>query len=243
MTDNPDEIYGKRQKQVKAFEFDEKVSNVFPDMIKRSVPGYEMIISMISMLTEKHYIEGTACYDLGCSLGASTFAINEGLKCRNADIYAVDNSEAMITNLESKLSEFRTGNNIIPVCGDIKEIEFKPASVVVMNFTLQFIRPDKRLDLLKKIAQNTVDGGIIILSEKLKFENEPEDEHLFNWHHDFKRYHGYSNLEISQKRTALENVLIPETFDVHKYRLMEAGYKEVYKWFQCFNFSSLLAIK
>lgn len=238
-----DEVYSERQKQIKSFEFDEKVTAVFPDMIKRSVPGYNLIISNISMLTEKYAQPYTVCYDLGCSLGASTFAISEGINVDGCEIIAVDNSEAMINSLKEKLVGFRTGIPVQVLHEDITNLTFNKSSVNVLNFTLQFINPEKRADLLKKICDSTVQKGILILSEKLRFDHENRNEHQIELYHSFKKYNGYSDLEISQKRTALENVLIPESFETHKKRLLEAGYSKVDIWFQCFNFFSILAIK
>jgi len=238
-----DEVYNERQKQIKAFRFDEKVTSVFPDMIKRSVPGYNLIISNISMLTEKYAQPDTVCYDLGCSLGASTFAISEGINVPGCKIVAVDNSPAMIDEFRLKLGEFNTVVPVETICADVNEVIFEKSSVNVLNFTLQFIHPEKRLPLLTKLCNSTVPGGILILSEKLKFAEEVKNEHQIELYHSFKKYNGYSSLEISQKRTALENVLIPETFETHKSRLLEAGYNQVDIWFSCFNFCSILAVK
>lgn len=238
-----DEVYSERQKQIKSFSFDEKVTAVFPDMIKRSVPGYNLILSNISMLTEKYIQANTNCYDLGCSLGASTFAISEGINVDGCKIIAVDNSEAMVNGLQNKLEEFNAAVPVTVLCDDINNITFENSSVNVLNFTLQFIHPDKRLPLLKRIYDSTNDGGILVLSEKMKFESDIRNEHQIDLYHTFKKFNGYSNLEISQKRTALENVLIPETFETHKKRLYQAGYSRVDIWFQCFNFFSILAIK
>jgi tRNA (cmo5U34)-methyltransferase len=128
-------------------------------------------------------------------------------------------------------------------CEDIRNVEIADASVVVLNFTLQFIPPEGRLDLLQRIYTGMRPGGVLILSEKVRFEDGHLDELLSDIHHDFKRAHGYSDLEISQKRTALENVLVPEAIPTHRDRLTEAGFASVDVWFQCFNFMSMLAVK
>ena len=117
------------------------------------------------------------------------------------------------------------------------------ASVVVMNFTLQFIPPVQRQQLIQRIYDGLLPGGILILSEKLAFEDPRSDQFHIDSHHDFKRANGYSDLEISQKRTAIEQVLIPETLAAHKARLLAAGFNDVVVWYQCFNFVSMLAIK
>lgn len=128
-------------------------------------------------------------------------------------------------------------------CKSILDLKIKNASVVVLNFTLQFINPKKRMALLKKIYDGMVEGGVLILSEKVEFSDAEVNSLLIDVYHRFKKANGYSELEISQKRTALENVLIPETISKHQERLRKAGFKSADVWFQCFNFMSMLAIK
>ena len=112
-----------------------------------------------------------------------------------------------------------------------------------MNFTLQFIPLVERKDILAKIYNGLNKGGCLILSEKLAFADIDENEMQIDLHHAFKKSNGYSDLEIAQKRSALENVLIPETKEMHVQRLKETGFIQVFPWFQCFNFSSFIAIK
>jgi len=129
------------------------------------------------------------------------------------------------------------------ICADIQDVVIEKASIVVLNFTLQFIEPEKREALLNKICSGMVLGGVLILSEKVSFEDRQEEALNIEMHHAFKKAHGYSNLEISQKRTALEKVLIPETLQGHLQRLKRAGFSTLTTWFQCFNFMSIAAIK
>jgi tRNA (cmo5U34)-methyltransferase len=162
----------------------------------------------------------------------------------NCTIVAVDNSPAMIARAQTIFDSDHTST--VPVeliCTDIQEIDIENASVVVMNFTLQFIALDERLALIKRIYQGLKPGGILILSEKISFDEQSRDSFLNESHHDFKRANGYSDLEISQKRTALENVLIPESLATHQQRLSDAGFASSDMWFQCFNFMSLVAVK
>lgn len=239
----PDNIYASPLDRVTDFAFDDAVARVFPDMIQRSVPGYTTIIPMIGLITERYAKPGTHCYDLGCSLGASTLAMRHGLKDIECTLIAIDNSEAMIKRCEHYIE---LDNGVAPVklhCNDIRHVAIENASVVTLNFTLQFIRQEDRLKLLKSIADGLHTGGVLILSEKVYFEPAQEQETLEALHYDFKRANGYSNLEISQKRSALEQVLIPETIEEHKQRLLASGFSSVVVWYQCFNFVSLLAIK
>jgi len=84
---------------------------------------------------------------------------------------------------------------------------------------------------------------VMILSEKICFEDSRLEELQTHMYYNFKRLNGYSELEISQKRTALENVLIPDTINAHHQRMKQAGFSTSTVWFQCFNFVSLIALK
>ena len=85
-------------------------------------------------------------------------------------------------------------------------------------------------------------GGVLVLSEKLVFDQK-EQQILEPLQLDFKRANGYSELEISQKRDAIANVMIPETLQIHQQRLKNAGFSQSVLWIQHFNFASILAIK
>jgi tRNA (cmo5U34)-methyltransferase len=238
-----DSIYSESMTAIGDFSFDAQVADVFSDMIERSVPGYRSIITMIETLTGHYAQPGSNLYDLGCSLGGATLSMARGLTAQNCTIFAVDNSAAMVERCRKATDLTHTCASVRVVEGDILTTEIANASVVVINFTLQFIPPPDRFQLLEKISAGMRPGGVLILSEKVVFEDPHLDELLFDIHHDFKRAHGYSDLEISQKRSALENVLIPETIPAHRDRLLKAGFSSVDVWFQCFNFMSMLAIK
>ena len=243
MTIKTDSIYAKPQQAVDGFVFDEAVSAVFDDMIQRSVPGYRTIISSIGMLAAQYSQPNTACYDLGCSLGAATLAMRHSITDDSCEIIALDNSPAMIDSCQQRINETPSPIAVDLQCADILQTRFKPCSVVVLNFTLQFIAPEERLDLIQRIYESLAVGGILILSEKIVFQHDEFDELFINMHHQYKKANGYSDLEISQKRTALENVLRPESLSAHKERLLGVGFKACDVWFQCFNFASMVAIK
>jgi len=117
------------------------------------------------------------------------------------------------------------------------------AAIVVINFTLQFLPQADRSALIQHIYAGLKPGGILILSEKFITADTVTNDLLIDLHHDFKRANGYSELEISQKRSALENVMKPDTLAEHQQRLKAAGFSSQTLWFQCFNFCSMLAIK
>jgi tRNA (cmo5U34)-methyltransferase len=236
-----DRLYSRPVRRVADFVFDETVARVFPDMIERSVPGYSALIPLIGMLAERYMQPGGRCYDLGCSLGAVSLAVARFLKSSDKDlkdcrIVAIDNSGAMVERCRRNL--YDSGMPVDVVCADIQTAELDAAAVIVLNFTLQFIEPGERDGLMKKIYSALCPGGALILSEKIT--GEPV---LAELHHAFKKANGYSDLEIAQKRAALEKVLVAESVDAHIGRLQDAGFSHVRPWFQCLNFVSLLAIK
>ncbi len=238
-----DRLYAEPVEKIGDFVFDQRVASVFQDMIRRSVPGYSTIISMTGLLARRYACPGTRCYDLGCSLGAGIISMARSIDARGCRIIGVDSSPAMIDRCREVVAGSSSGTPVHLVCADINDIKIENASVVVLNFTLQFIEKGRRLPLLSRICRGMNQGGLLVLSEKIKFEDPRIEKMHQNMHHDFKRIHGYSELEISQKRAALERVLLPETIETHFSRLREAGFTSMSVWFQCFNFISITALK
>lgn len=225
------------------FTFDAAVAEVFPDMIQRSVPGYSNIITAIGMLAERFVTPHSNVYDLGCSRGAGILAIRRHIQTEGVKIIGVDNSAPMVERCRNHIEAYHSNIPVEILLDDIRQIDIENASMVVLNFTLQFLPPEDRLTLLSKIHQGLNPHGVLVLSEKFEFENSNINELLIDLHHTFKRANGYSELEVSQKRTALENVMRPDTIETHKTRLKQAGFHHTELWFQCFNFGSMLAIK
>ncbi|MEP1445773.1 MAG: carboxy-S-adenosyl-L-methionine synthase CmoA [Paraglaciecola sp.] len=242
MQDGKDTIYSQPQ-QITEFCFDHSVAEVFPDMIQRSVPGYSTIIDTIGQICARYAQPQTNIYDLGCSLGAVSLAASKYIQRENCQILAIDNSQAMVQRCKLHVQSYKSATPINVICDDIQNIDLKNACCVVMNFTLQFIPPEQRLDIIQKIYSGLNSGGVLVLSEKLSHDTELGNDLLIDLHHEFKRRNGYSELEISQKRSALEDVMRTETFEQHKERLKQVGFSDVVRWFTCFNFASMVAIK
>lgn len=243
LSTKPDTLFTDPIRAPGRFRFDSAVVDVFPDMIRRSVPGYETVIALCGLLAERFVQPGSNVYDLGSSLGATTFAIREKLDAEDCRIIAVDNSTAMLERCGDLLNEAPGSAPVELIESDIREIEFENASMMTLNYTLQFIPIEDRLALLTKIADALLPGGILVLSEKVLFPDDALNTLNIDLHHDFKRAHGYSELEIAGKRDSLEDVLVPESLEAHRDRLRAAGFKSSDVWFQCFNFASLVALK
>jgi len=236
-----DNLYANSPLDEADFAFDERVVRVFPDMISRSVPGYGLVLQMLGLMAGRFVQQDSKVYDLGCSLGAATQSMRRAVKKTAVRFVAVDNSPLMIERARQGI----TSDDGLPpvdfVVADICDCEIENASMTVLNFTPQFIDPERRGPLLRRIATGTRAGGILVLSEKMRFADPDEQDLQTGLHHDFKRAQGYSELEIAAKRNALERVLKPDTDKEHHERLRAAGWRQTVRCFQAFNFVSYLA--
>ena len=243
---NEDTIYIDEKLGDEPFRFDNSVARVFPDMLQRSIPGYAASLEAIGSLASRYVKPGTNCYDLGCSLGAASLAMRQGIRVPDCQIIAVDNSEAMVDRCKVVVANGGTGASQTPVdisLADIRDVNIENASMVVMNYTLQFVDLDSRDALIGRIFDGLLPGGLMLLSEKVIDEDPHMESLLVELHHEHKRRNNYSELEISRKRAALENVLVPETVVAHRARLKDAGFAHSAVWLRNFNFVSIVAIK
>ena len=239
-----DNIYTGAMGEIPAFQFDEEVARVFPDMIERSVPGYATTLSAAAALAERFAQPHSRLYELGCSRGAALLSMARALNPETPfTLVGVDTSEAMLTACRSDLEgSGHLSHPLELLQRDIRDVELYDASVVVLNFTLQFIPVGDRLPLLKRVAKALRPGGVLLLSEKIHLDDPIIDQLCIDLHHKFKKSQGYSELEIARKRDALIDVLIPETQSAHRHRLKEAGFSACEVWYQAFNFCSWVAL-
>ncbi len=237
-----DQIYAQATGVVEPFEFTESVVRVFPDMIERSVPGYRQLLELTPLMVRDSVVRNSRVYDLGCSVGAATLAARRAIQQPDVKIIAIDSSPQMTARCRHLVDNDNSSVPVEVVTADVCQAPISQASVVIMYFTLQFIAPDDRAALMRKIADGLMPGGVLLLAEKLRFDPEHQawmDRH----HHGFKRAQGYSDLEIARKRQALENVLIADDRQTHHQRLREAGFSTVIDWLQCLNFAGFAAVK
>lgn len=238
-----DQLFSQPRGMIVDFVFDEQVVRVFPDMIRRSVPGYEAIITLLGLFAQEYAQPNSQIYDLGCSTGAATLALRRRISAPNCRIIAVDNSAPMVESCRQALQYDQATIPVEVICADIQDIHITDASIIVLNFTLQFITPENRAGFIAKCYQGLKPGGVLVLSEKIVFTDTAEQAFQEQLQLAFKKANGYSEMEISQKRTALENVLIPNSAAEHRARLLSAGFSQVHQWFAAFNFVSFAATK
>ncbi|ROI00490.1 carboxy-S-adenosyl-L-methionine synthase CmoA [Chryseobacterium daecheongense] len=242
-TFNSDQVFKEKLESLSDFEFNTKVAGVFDDMVSRSVPFYDELQRMTSELAGNHAQPGSYVYDLGCSTGTTMLLMDKTVP-EGIDFIGIDDSEEMILKCREKLDNFKLNRNVELQVADLtKKVPVQNASVVTMVLVLQFIRPINRLSIVKKICDGMLKNGVFILIEKVLTEEKPFNREFIDYYYDFKRRNNYSELEISQKREALENVLIPYKTSENINMLHEAGFDEVEVFFRWYNFTGIIAKK
>jgi tRNA (cmo5U34)-methyltransferase len=238
-----DRVFARKRGQVEPFSFNREVAEVFEDMLVRSVPLYKESVQRQAELARRFFQPGTRIYDLGCSHGNFGVRLNALFRQTPFTLVGVDTSGPMLEKYRNRLTPPEPGRCIHLVCGAMEDISILNASVVVINLTLQFLNPVKREDLICRIFSGMVPGGVLLLMEKTVYPEPAIHQMHLDVYQQFKRENGYSDLEISQKRDALEKVLIPDTLETHFQRLHQAGFSHVHVWLKWFNFSAIMAVK
>lgn len=225
------------------FDFNERVVEVFDDMLDRSIPFYQNVIKETSRLLAISLQPGDTVYDLGCATGTALLQIARELEGKELSFVGLDSSPAMLAKARLKAEFYGGLDNVVFKQGDITKLECPSAGAFIANYTLQFIRPVLRPTLVSRLFDNLRSGGLLILSEKTILPDKRLNRSFIDIYYDFKRERGYSELEIARKREALENILIPFSVDENLAMLTESGFEPVESFFQWFNFSSFVAVK
>lgn len=241
MTD--DQLFLK-SRSPKRFVFNRDVASVFDDMVRRSVPLYDEIQRMTVEIVSVFAQPRSRIYDLGCSTGTTLSLLSEEIDLSAIQFIGIDSSSAMLARARDRFSRVKRRRNFVFRRIDLNgEVDISRASVVILNWTLQFVRPSNRARLLRRIREGLLDGGCLIVAEKVR----PDDSHLEKlfgkFYHALKRRNGYSVLEIARKREALENVLHPFRLEDNIALLHDAGFAVVEVFFRWYNFAGLLAIR
>ncbi|HFD80753.1 MAG TPA: carboxy-S-adenosyl-L-methionine synthase CmoA [Gammaproteobacteria bacterium] len=239
-----DKVFDKHLSPGTAFEFNQEVAEVFDDMVSRSVPFYDEIHRILLDIVDRACPRLEKVYDLGCSTGTTISILSKHLdgKGIRPSFIGIDNSENMLVKCREKIAASGVHDCTLH-CRNIEDTEITDADLVVMNYTLQFLDPEERLQVLKNIHDGLRPGGVFVLSEKIRVDQPQVQELLTELYYDFKRRNGYSELEISQKREALENVLRPITPGEQLQSLREAGFTRADMIFRWYNFASYIGLR
>ncbi len=225
------------------FVFNQRVVEVFDDMVDRSVPFYRQVIESSAELLNRLTLDDDIVYDLGCSTGTSLLECARILGDRNLQFVGIDNSAPMLEKASLKAELHGKKDVVSFALEDITEFSHSGAGAIILNYTLQFIRPIQREDFLQRLYDHLRPGGILLVSEKVLSHNRKLNREYIDIYHSFKKSRGYSELEISKKREALENVLIPFSISENRAMLKKCGFESVETYFQWFNFASFIALK
>ena len=238
-----DRVFVEKLTTITPFRFNEKVARVFDDMLVRSVPLYGEVLKQQARIARQFYQSGTQIFDLGCSHGNLGVLLLDSFGTTAFKMMGVDSSWPMIQRFKKRLCVHDSQGCIDLACACIEDIVISNASVVVINLTLQFLDSEKRDRLIQSAFNGLCKGGILLLTEKT-VHSDPQMNALEQaYYYQFKRENGYTDLEISQKRDALERVLVPETVTEHENRIQNAGFESFNVWLKWFNFTSMIAVK
>lgn len=225
------------------FVFDQQTAAVFDDMITRSIPFYGEIQRMTGEIAADFSTPGSNLYDLGCATGNGLFELDPMID-PTVRFVGVDNSSEMLEKARQKLATCPSGREFELKVLDLHNTQVvENASVVVMNLTLQFIRPLYRERVVRNIIEGLNDQGCLILVEKLSLGDSLFNRLFIRYYYQLKKRQGYSESEIAHKREALENVLIPYRPEENRALLEQAGFRHVEEFFRWYNFSGMIAVK
>ncbi len=243
---NKDKVFSIDTERSSDFVFDDSVAEVFDDMLTRSVPLYLEQQKMIQDIAKRFWVPETSIVDLGCSLG--TTLINIGHNVPDAEtLVGYDNSQPMIDRAAANIEKAGMSRKIhlrhSDLNGDLEDLDMTNASVITICWTLQFIRPLKRDRLIRKIFDSLVDGGVLVITDKVLTNDSNMNRFFIDFYYDYKRRNGYTEEEIVRKREALENVLIPYRFDENFELFKRNGFQIVETFFQWNNFAGFLCVK
>jgi tRNA (cmo5U34)-methyltransferase len=242
-TENKDKVFDDKNNPMGDFRFNAKVASVFDDMVSRSVPFYEEMQRMTCELANDFAKSDTNLYDIGCSTATTMLALDEFID-PSVKFIGIDNSPDMLAKAEQKVKSNGTARKIEFVTADLHQgLELNNASVITMLLTLQFVRPLYRERIMKTIYEGLNENGALIIIEKLTSEDTVFNRLFIEHYYDFKRGNGYSETEISQKREALENVLIPYRVEENIELLKWAGFRRTELFFRWYNFCGIIAVK
>lgn len=243
MRKSKDKLFNQKRKLIGNFNFGAQTAQVFDDMLNRSVPFYQEMQRMMGEIAADFAVPGTNVYDLGCSTCTTFLHIDKSIQAP-VTFVGIDSSKDMLKRAKEKLKAYRFSRKYKLVCADLNQgVRIQNASVVIMNLTLQFVRPLYRERLIKSIAAGLREGGCLLLIEKVLSQNSMINRLFIKYYYEMKKRNGYSGLEIAQKREALENILIPYHFDENRELLLKNGFKGCDMFFRWYNFCGMLAVK
>ena len=243
LTADRDRVFVNKESAARDFKFDAQTAGVFDDMVDRSVPLYAEIQRMCCELAADFALDGTNLVDLGCATG-TTLSLLDRIVSPGVQFVGIDNSPAMLEQARKKLVHGGIKRSYRLIESDIdRNAVIENASVVLMILTLQFVRPLYRESVMQRLYDGMLPNSALILVEKLTVKDGVLNRLFIEHYYEMKRRNGYSEIEISNKREALENVLIPYRWEENVELLTRSGFRHVEIFFRWYNFVGAIALK
>ena len=243
MSTAKDKLFSEKRDEISDFDFGRDTAVVFDDMLNRSVPFYAEIQRMIGEIAVDHAVDGSRIYDLGCATCNALFELDRSLP-NDVKFVGVDFSSEMLEQARQKIAQHGIQRDYELICADLNDdIEITNASVVIMNLTLQFVRPIRRQRIMSNIARGMLPGSCLLVVEKVLSKDSKINRSFIKYYYAFKERNGYSKMEIAQKREALENILIPYRLEDNYELFIDSGFSYCDVFFKWYNFCGIIALK
>jgi tRNA (cmo5U34)-methyltransferase len=222
-----------------AWSFGGKVPNKFESHIAKSVPLYLEGHQIIVRLSDYFLKEESVCYDIGCSTGNLLNKISQHTNKKKIKLYGIEKEKSMYKYASSKIKE----KNIKFINKDFRSIATKKSDLIISYYTLQFINPSIRQNILTKIFKTLNWGGAFIMFEKIRGNDARFDNMLNSLYLDFKEDNKLSVKDILLKSKSLRGVLEPFSDSGNLGLIKRAGFKDVQTIMQSLCFKGYLCIK
>ena len=223
--------------------FDENVTEVFDNMLERSIPDYLNMRSLVTSLLKNYQTENSCVMDLGCSTGG---AIHDAIKTSvsSTKFVGLEISKPMLEKARFKLRKYiQLGKVEITECDLRSDFPDHRNSVVLSILTLQFIPIEYRQQIITNVFNSIEPGGAFVFVEKILGDDSTGNQVLEKLYYQMKGENGYTEEQIKTKRKSLEGVLVPVTSTWNEDMMYKSGFKSVQKFWQQLNFAGWVAFK
>jgi len=222
-----------------SWKFSGDVSKNFEEHIKRSVPYYQDGHKLIESLSDFFVKDDSLIYELGSSTGKLSFNLAKRHELKGAWFKAIEIEEDMVKEAKKRYKS----KNLEFICDDVITLDYEKADMFISYYTVQFIHPKFRQDLIDRVYESLNWGGAFVMFEKVRANDARFQDIITTLYSDFKLENGFSADEIIAKQRSLKGVLEPFSSNANVDMLKRAGFVDIITVFKYLNFEGILAIK
>ena len=221
------------------WKFSGDVSKNFEEHINRSVPYYQDGHKLIESLSDFFVKDDSLIYELGSSTGKLSFNLAKRHELKGAWFKAIEIEEDMVKEAKKRYKS----KNLEFICDDVITLDYEKADMFISYYTVQFIHPKFRQDLIDRVYESLNWGGAFVMFEKVRANDARFQDIITTLYSDFKLENGFSADEIIAKQRSLKGVLEPFSSNANVDMLKRAGFVDIITVFKYLNFEGILAIK